>query len=275
MKEIFSHIFLDTYKGNEYTGDVLALHLHPYHEISLVKSGEITYVTNKSAKYVSGKSLIFSPAHQYHNPYIARARYDRIQLVFDTEFLYNFLPNYSDTLTRVVKNDIWPLTDAQYSVLEKDILDVRSALLMEKNPQTQLLQAITVAKFMTDAGIIVSEFEPAVNSGSDIYIDNIIEYINANYSKKITLAELSKNFFVSRSKLINDFKRLMGISLNDFIILNRIEFSKEFLASGLSVSETAEKCGFSTASHYINTFKKHMNMTPLAYSKKINIRKKL
>ena len=53
-------------------------------------------------------------------------------------------------------------------------------------------------------------------------------------------------------------------SMVDTLVLERI---KEMLRRGMSNTEVAEKCGFSSESYFIQFFYKHMGMSPGSYRK--------
>ena len=67
---------------------------------------------------------------------------------------------------------------------------------------------------------------------------------------------LSREFFISRTKLTRDFRAALGMSVSDYITAVRINRSKIFLDENRSVAETALLCGFSSSSHYIGVFAK-------------------
>ena len=269
MYELLEDLHYDQYSGISYPEDTQALHVHAYHEMSLVNIGDITYVTDKTTKHVCGKALIFSRAHQFHNPYIASSDYQRTQITFSSKFLYQFIPNYSNALSLIKNSNIWPLTDKQYQYLQTVFADVKNALDLPTTPYTILLCASELLNLLIKASNIINKIDPYASTENDTYIKQVIEYIHANYFKKLTINAIADLFFVSRAKLLRDFKELTGITLNYFIIHTRFEHAKEFLTSGLSITETAERCGFSSASHFIASFKKHFNLTPLAYVQKM------
>jgi len=101
------------------------------------------------------------------------------------------------------------------------------------------------------------------------YIKNIMKYLDKNLLDKITLDMLSKKFFINKFHLEKEFKRFIGISPNEYVILNRISYGKELLKySDLPISEISFKTGNDNVSHFINLFKKREGITPLCYRRK-------
>lgn len=99
-------------------------------------------------------------------------------------------------------------------------------------------------------------------------VNEIIHYIHENYNSNISLENLSKEFFVSKSRLSQIFKDATGFSIGDYIITYRIKRACSFLQSGMRVQDVSEAVGFRTSTHFIRTFKKRMDCSPGEFAKK-------
>ena len=81
-----------------------------------------------------------------------------------------------------------------------------------------------------------------------------------------TLVELSKEVDISLKKLKQGFKQVYGSSVFSFLLDYKMQVSKRLLSSGnYNVNEVALKVGYSTATHFINAFKKKFGTTPKKY----------
>ena len=81
-----------------------------------------------------------------------------------------------------------------------------------------------------------------------------------------TLTELSKEVDISLKKLKQGFKQVYGSSVFSFLLDYKMQVSKRLLSSGnYNVNEVALKVGYSTATHFINAFKKKFGTTPKKY----------
>ena len=81
-----------------------------------------------------------------------------------------------------------------------------------------------------------------------------------------TLIELSKEVDISLKKLKQGFKQVYGSSVFSFLLDYKMQVSKRLLSSGnYNVNEVALKIGYSTATHFINAFKKKFGTTPKKY----------
>ena len=94
------------------------------------------------------------------------------------------------------------------------------------------------------------------------------EYMDNNYEKDLTLADVAKYIFLSQSYFAHAFKEEFNISPKSYLLKVRVEKSKELLErSDMKVSDIALSVGFSSQQRYNDIFKKYVGMTPLKYRK--------
>ncbi|MDF0714660.1 AraC family transcriptional regulator [Muricauda sp. 334s03] len=81
-----------------------------------------------------------------------------------------------------------------------------------------------------------------------------------------TLAELSQEVGLSLKKLKEGFKQIYGDSVFGFLFDYKMEYARKMLETGKhNVNEVGLKVGYSTASHFIASFKKKFGTTPKKY----------
>ncbi|MEI9920818.1 MAG: AraC family transcriptional regulator [Bacteroidota bacterium] len=92
----------------------------------------------------------------------------------------------------------------------------------------------------------------------------VIDLIRGNNTKKIKLsAHLSEHLNKDYNTLSTLFSQVEGITIEQFFILQKIEYVKELLAyDELSLSEIAHKLQYSSVQHLSNQFKKVTGLTP-------------
>ncbi|MFV0503392.1 MAG: AraC family transcriptional regulator [Lachnospirales bacterium] len=101
------------------------------------------------------------------------------------------------------------------------------------------------------------------------YIKTLLGIIDKSYNKELSLNYLSTEIGVSKFHLSREFKRYIGVSLKEYIIITRLNKSKDYLRySGATIEDISYKCGFNSVNHYINMFKSREGITPLQYRKK-------
>ncbi len=104
-------------------------------------------------------------------------------------------------------------------------------------------------------------------------IDSIKKYIEENYSSDIPLTVLGEISGYHPLYIQRTFKEKLGKTPHEYQRDIRISKARVLLySSGLSIGEISEKCGYSSVSHFNNTFKKNTGMTPLSFRKKSEIK---
>ncbi len=93
-----------------------------------------------------------------------------------------------------------------------------------------------------------------------------MEYVRANYDKKMTLDEIARSAYLSRAYLSSIFKEETGESLSAYINRVRIEKSKVLLMDkDVSLIDIANLCGFEDQSYFTRVFKKTVGVSPKKY----------
>ncbi len=120
------------------------------------------------------------------------------------------------------------------------------------------------------------------NFKKDIIIDNkihdnqlqdrfrrILEYINKNYKKKITLTDLAQREYISIHYLSKFFKNQIGMGFSKYLNLFRLNKSiNDLCNTNKSILEISLDNGFSNVKSYTKIFKENYEITPSSYRKK-------
>ena len=101
------------------------------------------------------------------------------------------------------------------------------------------------------------------------YTSKAIDYINANFKKKLSLDEISAAAGASKYHFLRVFKSVTGYTAVEYINKIRCDYAKSLLTSGdYSVKQAALLSGFENLSHFTNTFKKYTGDLPSEVIKK-------
>lgn len=93
-----------------------------------------------------------------------------------------------------------------------------------------------------------------------------MDYIYSHINQRITVEELAEYADLSPSYLSRLFKKELNISVSDYICEMKIEKAQHLLKySDYSLVEIANYLAFSSQSHFIQTFKKLIGVTPKKY----------
>lgn len=99
--------------------------------------------------------------------------------------------------------------------------------------------------------------ETEKNCANSFIVKNALKYIKENYTRKITLAEVAENTYVSQwylSKLLN---KHTGKSFSDLLNQIRINVAKDLLKNpSMRIGDIADEVGFVDMAHFSRVFKK-------------------
>lgn len=98
----------------------------------------------------------------------------------------------------------------------------------------------------------------------------ILEFIDQNLDKDLSLKTLQKEFYISGSHLCQIFRQTTGFTLHEYIMYKRICRAKQCLINGESSYNAAVKCGFTDYSNFYRAFKKVTGYSPREYLKQIS-----
>lgn len=106
------------------------------------------------------------------------------------------------------------------------------------------------------------------SSTRDSVLDDILHYIQHNYTKNITLENIAPLFGYNSSYLGKIFNKKVGENFNSYVDHIRIEKSKELLLTDNSkVYAIAEKVGYRSVDYFHIKFKKYVGQSPAEYRK--------
>ena len=96
-----------------------------------------------------------------------------------------------------------------------------------------------------------------------------LSFIEENYKKKITLAQIAHACGTCQSECCRIFQEILKTSPMEYVNTVRIQNSLNALKNKKkSITEIAYQSGFSSASYYAEVFRKKMGCTPGQYRKK-------
>jgi len=103
-------------------------------------------------------------------------------------------------------------------------------------------------------------------SEGNALIDQIIDYLNHNYTETISLKDLSERYNINGAYLSSRFKKKTGMALFEYI--NHIRIQKACLLlkkSSQSIIEIAYSVGYNNISFFNRYFRKIVQMSPREY----------
>ena len=88
-------------------------------------------------------------------------------------------------------------------------------------------------------------------------IEWVKQYVSKNYTNHISVLDIARQVGLDPDYLTRKFKKKVNLSIQSYILQTRITNSRNFLAQGYSIKETAAMCGFNEVSNFSRAFKKY------------------
>ena len=133
-----------------------------------------------------------------------------------------------------------------------------------------LNQAIIQFLQQTNTKVTKIASSPIQQKYEDQFLNEIIMYINYNYSQPLTVAQICQNFSISRSFLQQLFNKNLGIAPKQYIAQVKLKKAKILIKENkYTISDISEKLGFTSIHYFSRAFKKEFNLSPSEYAKSI------
>lgn len=138
--------------------------------------------------------------------------------------------------------------------------------------ESEISQPLSICKIVEILCVINRIIEKTPAKGMDYVstnpmIDDVLDYINENYTKHITIHDIAEHVNIHRSYLSHKFKEQVGISLWNYVVLRRIYKFNALITDNNSIEKSAYDVGFENYSNFFRLYKKHMGITPMEFKK--------
>ena len=260
---------IDFFSGKEYKS--FGLHRHDFCELIFVIEGKLGFLVNDKLYKADESCIILFKEGRLHTSEVDP---DTVYTRYNLNFRRSFVSGSAD----FDKFNACFDSDCTVLSLEKGE-SARIKKLFEElyeNSLTVGLDAYSgeICRHLICAVLMyvsrISENNPSAGNNciDSSYIAEAVTYINDHLTQKLLIEDIANALFVSRAKLITDFKAATGITVGDYITMCRMKHAKKMLLAGEDVASAAVLSGFPNTCHFIRTFKKHNGITPLQYARK-------
>lgn len=247
------------------------MHNHDGYEVLLVLGGIVNLYTEYGGNRLKRGDLVCIDELDFHRvEVITKGIYDRIVVNVKRYVLEGASSGQTDLLTCFRRNSRSPLNVIHLSEEEMMRLDVYARSLQEsllrRQPGDEILSdaylkqiMVTVNRHFLDQDIL-----PRVQIMPGLVMETF-NYIENHLTEEITLKCLEENLHYNGTYISRRFKRITGISLQNFIIAKKVMLSCKLLREGVSPCNACEMTGFNSYSNFSRTFSKQVGMSPKKY----------
>ncbi|TXY84589.1 AraC family transcriptional regulator [Vibrio cholerae] len=139
---------------------------------------------------------------------------------------------------------------------------------LEKSTNRLLRETLIYAslvKLMTRHGRTAPQADQPLSALRPLLL--VKEFLDDFPQADVSLEELAQLAGLSPFHLVRTFQKQFGLPPHAYQIQARLRLAKTLLKQGVSISETAQECGFHDQSHLHRHFKKALGITPKQYAR--------
>ena len=265
-----SYRFVQAHRDTSYSGSHISLHSHSFYELLCCRSScGAEYLVGTQRYRLQKGDIIFVPPGVSHRPMLPEAMdepYVRDVLWASAEFV--------EMLRRMFPFMDTPLPSHQ-NLLRTAGTHWESAgeLLRLMVQESELRKPGWDAIVNGCAITLFAQLYRAFQTGETVRIvaekpelpDRVMAYIEENLSRKISLADTARHFYVSSSTIGHLFQQKMGVSFYRCVTQRRLITAKQLIEARLPLETVAERTGFTDYSAFYRAFKQEYGISPRQY----------
>lgn len=244
-------------------------HYHDFDKIIIFISGKVKYIIEGKTYELKTYDIVFVNRKEIHKPEVDfSVPYERYVLYISTEFLEQYkTESYSlrecfEKANREKANVI-QVSAAQNTKLMQNIRELEKSL-GEKAYAGELYGRALFLQFMIQLNRACKEDEVKYNHSIryNQKIVDILDFINENLYKELSVEKIADTFFVSKYHMMRQFKEETGYTVHQYITEKRILAARDMILDGVPATKACLECGFRDYSTFSRAFKNRLKKSP-------------
>lgn len=257
---------VDTHQDISCVSDDVVQHSHLFYEIIFCAQGNIEYLLGVQRFPVQAGDIILIPPGMIHCPILPR----KLTVPYKRYVVW-ISPAFAKMLCDT-NSDFWSFQEAvllhtsgtKWESLQRYFIQgVKEAEIQAPGWQT-CLGGNTAQLFVHIARAWQELNTVPVNAKSTL-LETILEYIQSNLSRKITVANTAQHFHISQSTLTHLFHQEIGISFYRCVTQRRLVEAKNLIARGIPMGQVCTRVGFQEYSAFYRAFRAAYGISPMQY----------
>jgi len=236
-------------------------HYHDFYKILIFISGNAEYSVEGRTYNLRPFDIILINAGEVHKPIVnGNETYERIIFYISPEYLNSFTNNEYNlcdcfNITSVKDSHVLRIPNFKKSNIFQTATNIVK-ISSENNYAMDLHINVLFLEFIIELNkSIIYDKTDYVENSSNNKIAAIIDYINDNLGKDLSIEHLSDKFYLSRYHLMHTFKSETGYSIGNYISTKRLLYAKELIQEGYTITDACYKCGFKNYSTFSRAYK--------------------
>ncbi len=243
---------------------------------SMLRGKKVMHLFDEAGfDYLPGESVII-PANVEMKIDFPEANLDNptqcLALAIDNQKIINTLNLLNEKYPKDGRDNFWKLDERNYFFYNnEDLAETINKLIQicqSKSITKDVLADLTLQELLIR--IIQTQTLKAYDNNevkeTSTYLSQVISLIKNNIGQKINLNTIAKNVGMSTATLYRLFKKELGISPIEYIMLERLKIAKKLLKDqNLYIKNVSFEAGFEDCNYFIRAFKQYEGITPRQY----------
>ncbi|MDF2675593.1 MAG: transcriptional regulator containing an amidase domain and an AraC-type DNA-binding domain, partial [Clostridiales bacterium] len=247
--------------------DILKYHFHDFPEIKVVLTGYFTYIIDDVSYEVNkGNIIIVNPGVKHQKIIAEGVQVEEFNYALSNIRLKDLPENF------LIEPSISPVFNMP--LYQPEILKCINEIIseQEKNePYSDLFIKCNIMKLtaLLYRGMAVNKDRHErmrlnlASSEKTNIVNTILQYLNENYMKQISLDRIASNMYLSPVYISKIFKEETGESPINHLIRIRLTKANELLNSGdIPIKTIASNVGYDDAYYFSKLYKKYYGIPP-------------
>lgn len=266
--------FVQTHSDIDFVGDYLSIHSHLFYELILCRNdcGVEYWVGSERFILQEGDILMVPPgtSHGVMQKMDSTVPYKRDILWIS--------PHWMEIITLLTYGQTQPIQAHRIRTKKTKwffLNDMFHKGVKLSNAQDFGWEAMVIAN---TTQLLIQLFKASDDEETVVHhdanpqlIDKVVQYLEENFTRQVSVPEIARQFFVSESTVSHAFPDCMGITVSQYLMQRRLIYAKDLIAQNIPLTQVGEKCGFMDYSTFYRAFKKEFGVSPSQYKRAMNM----
>jgi AraC-like DNA-binding protein len=246
-------------------GYAFAGETHDFWECVYVQKGQICVTADDRVYSMKSGEMIFHKPMELHKYYVEGNNEAKL-------FIFSY--SASGEINSFFKNKVFELNSEQIQILDNLIAYTAAIYPYHTNEEFgKMLESIRNSPVKLSAisnhieCLMLNIYESydisrESETGSAKIYKQAVNYMKDNIDKNLKISDIAEYCCISSTGLKNLFVRYSGLGVHCYFLKLKINQATKMLKSGISVSETSEKLGFSGQPYFSAAYKRETGRSP-------------
>lgn len=250
-------------------------HWHTELEFVYIKSGTVTFwIGEKQFTLSEGNGVFINSKilHRFYSPNGAVIPNFVCMPFFiapQDSFIYHkyILPVISSSTAFQIfyANILW---QAKALLIMQQIIAVQDQTSSSELATSSLLQMLWL-EIYENVDIKYTKDQINDSASSQARLQLMMQYVHQNYIRNISLDDIAEHAKISKSTVLNLFRKYLHITPINYLINYRLNEAAQLLSkTEKKINTVSYETGFNNVDYFCRLFKKHYQLTPSEYRKK-------